>query len=110
LVGWSSVSPSANTALPKMIRVAADELLGNKPDRPINSHDRDHNVDMTRITRVRRRPSMHWSSRNGRRTMVAVFVAKTYSIVRVETLPTSRVYAVKPASVLGVAHEGGHEG
>jgi hypothetical protein len=101
--------PSANTALLQLIRVAADELAGNRPQRPVISHDRDHNADLTRITRVRRRPSMRWSTSSHSRTMVAESTKKAYPMDRVQTSPTSHAYAVKPASVWAT-HERGNGG
>jgi hypothetical protein len=62
ILGWSRASPGANTALPQLIRVATDELAGNRSQSPVISHNSDHNADMTRITRVRRRPSMRWEA------------------------------------------------
>jgi hypothetical protein len=101
--------PSANTALPQLIRVAADELAGNRPQRPVISHDSDHDADMTRITRVRRRPSMRWSTSSHSKAMVVESAEKAYPMDRVETSPTSHAYAVKPASVWAT-HERGNEG
>ena len=75
MVGWRSVSPSARTALPPMTSAEAVVLPGNSPDRPVISQDTDHNADRTRMTRVRRRPSMCWSTSSRSRTMVAVFAA-----------------------------------
>jgi hypothetical protein len=76
MLGWSSVSPSANTMLPPMISSAARVLPGMRPDMPVISQDNDHSTDRTRITRVRRRPSMRWRTSSWSRTMVAVLAAK----------------------------------
>jgi hypothetical protein len=76
MVGWSRVSPSANTEKPPMISTAAAELPGIRPETPVISQDTAHRADRTRMTRVRRRPSMRCSTSSCRSTMVAVLAAK----------------------------------
>ena len=77
----------------------AAKVPGTSPATPRQLHDTAQIAQRTRITRVRRRPSIRCRTNSCSRTMTAVLTANARPMVPGETRPTSRAKAVNPASI-----------
>src|SRR5205085_11737728 len=93
IVGWSRVSPSAKTEAQAATKTVADAVPGEIPLAASSAHEVAQTADITTITRVRRRPSIRWSTTSWSSTITRVFAANANPRPRVETSPITREYA-----------------
>ena len=90
MVGCSSVSPSAKTEAQAAISTVAPKVPGTSPEAPISSQANAQISAITTITRVRRLPSMRWSTTSWSTTITRVLQANAMPSPWVETSLTTR--------------------
>ena len=90
IVGCRSVSPSAKTEAQAAISTVAPSVPGTSPEAPISSQANAQIIAITTITRVRRLPSMRWSTTSWSTTITRVLQANAMPSPWVETSLTTR--------------------